>query len=94
MQYNAMVFYAMLRNSNKNTAFLSLSYTIYTTPLSFSTFIPLHPVKVSIKEIWNILCEMKLKGPLTKVQFEKCVKYVLQDEAGKEEDHMVSPLIN
>ena len=35
---------------------------------------------------------MKLKGPLTKIQFEKCVKYVLQDEAGKEEDHMVGVL--
>jgi hypothetical protein len=36
--------------------------------------------------MWNILCEMKLRGSMTKVQFEKCVKYVLQDETGKDDD--------
>lgn len=36
--------------------------------------------------MWNILCEMKLRGSLTKVQFEKCIKYVLQDETGKDDD--------
>ena len=46
-------------------------------------------VQVSVKELWNILCEMKLRGTLTKNQFEKCVKYVLIDETGKDDD-MVS----
>jgi hypothetical protein len=50
-------------------------------------------VQVTVKELWNILCEMKLRGTLTKTQFEKCVKYVLIDATGKDDD-MVSTCIS
>ena len=49
-------------------------------------------VQVTVKELWNILCEMKLRGTLTKTQFDKCVKYVLIDATGKDDD-MVSTCI-
>ena len=49
--------------------------------------------QVSVKELWNILCEMKLRGMLTKNQFEKCVKYVLIDATGKDDD-MVSTCLS
>lgn len=70
----------------------SSSYTYtFLLPLHYysdilSLFTVLLPFKVSLKEMWNILCEMKLRGSMTKVQFEKCVKYVLQDETGKDDD--------
>ena len=41
---------------------------------------------MTLKELWNILCELKLRGTLTKQQFEKCVKYVLEDSTGKDSD--------
>lgn len=50
-------------------------------------------VQVTVKELWNILCEMKLRGTLTKTQFEKCVKYVLIDATGKDDD-MVSTCVS
>lgn len=43
---------------------------------------------MSQKELWNILCELKLRGSLSKIQFESCVKYVLVEGSGKD-DHMV-----
>ena len=48
---------------------------------------------MTVKELWNILCEMKLRGTLTKTQFEKCVKYVLIDATGKDDD-MVSTCVS
>jgi hypothetical protein len=47
-------------------------------------------VQVTVKELWNILCEMKLRGTLTKTQFEKCVKYVLIDATGKDDDMVIT----
>ena len=41
-----------------------------------------------MKELWNILCEMKLRGSLSKAQFENSVKYVLLEGSGKD-DRMV-----
>lgn len=58
-------------------------------PVNMLNLDALTHVQVSVKELWNILCEMKLRGTLTKNQFEKCVKYVLIDETGKDDD-MVS----
>lgn len=67
------------------TAFIHL-------PVNILNLDVLTHVQVSVKELWNILCEMELRGTLTKNQFEKCVKYVLIDETGKDDD-MVSTRI-
>jgi hypothetical protein len=35
---------------------------------------------ISVKELWNLLFELKLRGAMTKEQFEKGILYVLEDD--------------
>jgi hypothetical protein len=41
---------------------------------------------VTLRDLWSILCELKLNGAMTKLQFEKGVKYVVTDGAGQDDD--------
>jgi Ca2+-binding EF-hand superfamily protein len=41
---------------------------------------------VSIREFWNILSEIKLRGSMSRAQFEKGIKYVVQDGNSSDED--------
>jgi Ca2+-binding EF-hand superfamily protein len=38
-----------------------------------------HSGYISVKELWNVLFELKLRGSLSKEQFEKGIKYLMED---------------
>ena len=46
----------------------------------------MHAGTVSIKELWNLLFELKIQGSMTKATFEKGVRFLVTEDKGRESD--------